>query len=84
MNARDVILRKVTSSKNKQAGVVNKYAGRASQPAKKEAPITWRGARGFKFDLQRGGAMTSVHPRKDYDRPMTETSGASIAAGPLH
>jgi hypothetical protein len=41
----------------------------APAPAKKEAPITWRGARGFKFCSHMGGTVT-VHPPLSYAHPV--------------
>jgi hypothetical protein len=34
----------------------------------KEAPITWRGARGFKFWFETGGGHAHVRPHEDYAR----------------
>jgi hypothetical protein len=46
--------------------------------AKKEAPVTWTGARGFEFYLQWAGPC-SIRPHSDYARPIGRSSvGASI------
>jgi hypothetical protein len=45
------------------------------EKGKKEAPITWRGARGRRT---MGGAMTGFHPHLDYARPTEQSKRASI------